>query len=137
VFYAYGPYEHPNRLVASIIRSLLTGKPTTCLAGNLQRDFLHVYDVADALVTLLLSKVEGAINIGSGEAIAIADVVRRTAQLLGRAELVRVEATMPTEQNPPRIVADATRLRQELQWQPRFELGEGLMQTIRWYRESA
>jgi nucleoside-diphosphate-sugar epimerase len=136
VFFTYGPNEHPKRLVASTIRSLLAGEPAICMAGTLQRDFLHVHDVADALITILSSKVEGAVNIGSGKAVTIVDLVQRTAQLMGRPELVRIEAAMPTQQDPATIVADATRLRHELQWQPRYELSEGLAQTIRWYRES-
>src|SRR3989442_11280132 len=66
IFFLYGPREHPKRLVSSVIRSLLLGEPARCSHGRQIRDYLHVQDVADALVALLHSDVRGSINIGSG-----------------------------------------------------------------------
>jgi len=50
VFFLYGPYEHSERLVSSVIRSVLKGDPALCSHGNQIRDFLHVEDVASAFV---------------------------------------------------------------------------------------
>ena len=65
IFFVYGPAEHPNRLVSSVIASLLEGKLIPCSEGNQKRDFLYVEDVASAFVALLESDFCGAINIGS------------------------------------------------------------------------
>ena len=59
VFFLYGPNEHPQRLVSSVIRSLLEGEPAPCSHGRQIRDYLHVQDVADGLVALLDSDVAG------------------------------------------------------------------------------
>ncbi|WP_421021629.1 NAD-dependent epimerase/dehydratase family protein, partial [Klebsiella pneumoniae] len=66
LFFMYGPGEHPNRVTSSVILSLLQGKSAQCSHGMQIRDFLHVADVASALVTLLDSDVTGPVNIGSG-----------------------------------------------------------------------
>ena len=47
MFFLYGPHEHPQRLVASVIRSLLARLPARCSSGIQQRDFLHVQDARD------------------------------------------------------------------------------------------
>ena len=53
IFHMYGPYEQGNRLVSNIITSLLKNEEALCTHGKQSRDFLHVSDVADALVTIL------------------------------------------------------------------------------------
>jgi nucleoside-diphosphate-sugar epimerase len=135
IFFTFGPGEHPNRLVASVIRSLLAGQPAECTHGRQVRDFLHVEDVADALVTLLESPVTGPVNIGSGEPLSVADLARRVGDLMGRPDLIRLGARATSMEEPPLVVADVTRLRTEVGWRPRHTLESGLEATIRWWRE--
>ena len=58
-FLMYGPFEHPGRLVASVINALLTGRPALCSAGTQIRDLMHIQDVADAFAALLDCDVDG------------------------------------------------------------------------------
>ena len=78
VFFLYGPNEHPDRLVSSVIRSVLHGQEARCSHGRQIRDYLHVQDVADAIVSVLDSGVEGPINIGSGTAVTLRDMMSRS-----------------------------------------------------------
>jgi len=133
-FFLFGPYESPRRLLASVIRSLLQGEPARCSHGRQIRDYLYSVDAADALVTLLESDIEGAINIASGERSSIAHLVRRAAGRLGREELVELGAIAARPDEPPLIVADVRRLREELGWSPRHGLDEALDATIDWWR---
>lgn len=133
-FFLYGPHEHPRRLVASVTRALLAGEPALCTAGAQQRDFLHVQDAADAFVELLRSDLNGAVNIASGEAIAVRVLVERIAAALGARHLLRLGALPTPAEEPPLLVADVRRLRHELGWQPRFDLDRGLAHTINWWR---
>src|SRR6202165_5541216 len=75
VFFLYGPREHPKRLVASGIRALLLGERAATTAGLQRRDFLHVEDVASALAALADSEVRGPVNIASGFAVEVRDLV--------------------------------------------------------------
>jgi nucleoside-diphosphate-sugar epimerase len=135
VFFPYGPHEYPERLVAYVIRSLLRAEPARCSHGNQLRDLLYVADVAGAFVALLESSVTGAVNIGSGRPIALKEVVYKIAQKLQRPELVQLGAVAASADDPPLLVADVTRLSDEVRWQPEYDLDSGLDRTIAWWRE--
>lgn len=134
VFFAYGPREHPSRLVASVILSLLRREEARCTSGDQVRDFLHVGDVADALVALLVSDVAGPVNIASGVPTRVSDLVSLVAAAVGRRELLRLGAIPTPPGEPPLLVADVRRLREEVGWVPRFSLQEGVAQTVDWWR---
>ena len=133
-FFLYGPGENPRRLASDVIISLLEGREALCTHGRQKRDFLHVADVADALVQLLLSDLEGPLNIGSGHAIALADLVGEVGRQIGASELIRLGARDARPDDPPLVEADVTRLRETLGWTPKFDLKAGLADTIRWWR---
>jgi nucleoside-diphosphate-sugar epimerase len=134
IFFLYGPREPPNRLVSSVIRSLLRGEEARCTHGQQVRDFLHVEDVADAFVALLDSDVAGAINIASGKPTRVKDLVELIAEAVGRRDLLRFGALPTPPGDAPAVLADVRRLREELRWVPRFSLEEGVMQTVEWSR---
>lgn len=135
IFFPYGPHEAPSRLVPSVVRSLLRREPALCSHGEQVRDFLYVEDVASAFVALLHSEVTGAVNIASGQGVALKEIIDRIAQPLGGRDLVRLGAVPSALEEPPFLVADVRRLRQEVGWQPRHDLGAGLECTLEWWRE--
>lgn len=135
LFFLYGPHERPDRLVPSVIRSLLRGEPARCSHGLQIRDYLHVEDVADGVVRLLDSDVTGAMNIASGRPVMLRDIVLTIARRVGAEDLV-VLGALPTRSNDtPLVVADVARLSRELRWQPTYTLDGGLEQTIGWWRQ--
>jgi nucleoside-diphosphate-sugar epimerase len=133
-FFLYGPHEHPSRLVPSVIHSLFRNKETMCTNGTQQRDFLHVQDAAEAVILLLHSSICGSINIASGQAVAVREVIQSIAKYMGKPNLVRLGALPTAAAEPPLLVADVKRLRNELNWSPRIGLDEGLAQAINWWR---
>jgi nucleoside-diphosphate-sugar epimerase len=137
IFFLYGPHEHPDRLVASVIRSLVAGEAARTSHGNQVRDYLFAGDVADAFVALLDSDVTGPINVASGRAVALKDIVRRIGDLVGRPELIQLGAIPAAPTDTPLVVADTTRLGAALGWQPRTSLDDGLTRTIEWWRAQA
>jgi nucleoside-diphosphate-sugar epimerase len=134
IFFLYGPHEHPERLVASVIRSILAGQPARCSHGRQIRDYLYAGDVADAFVRLLESDVTGPINIASGQAISLKDIVNRIGELMGRPELIELGALPAAPTDTPLVVADTTRLCKTLGWRPSWDLDRGLAATIDWWR---
>ncbi len=133
VFFLYGPGEHPARLVATLVSRLLRGEPAEISEGTQLRDFLHVDDVAGALVAIAGSGVEGAVNVGSGVPVAVRDLAATVGELTGRADLIRYGAVPTAPGDPPLIVADTRRLAGEAGFTPRFGLRDGLEDTIaRW-----
>ncbi len=135
IFFLYGPHEHANRLVSSVITSLLRGELALCTSGEQIRDFLHVQDVARAFVDLLASDVTGLVNIGSGEPMQVKRIVREIAHQVRGEHLLRLGAKPLPTTEPPLLVADNRRLVQEVGWRPRYNLENGLTETIRWWRE--
>jgi len=134
LFWMYGPRESPVRLVPSVARSLLAGVSAACTSGTQIRDFLHVSDVASALVSLLQSRLTGPVNIGSGRPIAVRELIECVARSCGRPDLIRLgERDTPTSE-PPILVADVQRLHEELGWRPRIDLITGLCETVGWWR---
>jgi nucleoside-diphosphate-sugar epimerase len=134
IFYPYGPYEYPTRLVPSVILSLLSDEVAQCTHGNQVRDFLHVTDVAGAFVTLLDSDVNGIVNIGSGKAVSIKELVLQIAKSLGKEEDIQLGALPERKNEQPIIVADTTRLKKELRWHQKYSLEEGITDTISWWK---
>jgi nucleoside-diphosphate-sugar epimerase len=93
-----------------------------------------VQDAADALVALLDSDVLGPVNIASGVPVAVHEVVQEIADQLERPNLVRLGALAVSENEPPLLLADVTRLRDEVGWSPRYDIASGLAKTINWWK---
>ncbi len=137
IFFLYGPHEHQHRLVPSVIRSVTSGERARCSHGKQIRDFLCVADVADAFVALLGSEARGPVNIASGRPVAIKDVIQKIGEITGRQDLIELGAIAAREDDPPMIVADVSRLTEELGWSPKYDLDTGLRMTIDWWRNQS
>jgi nucleoside-diphosphate-sugar epimerase len=79
--------------------------------------------------------MQGAVNIGTGQPIALKEIVQTAARLIGREELVRFGAIPAATTDAPVVVADTKRL-EELKWSPRTGLEDGLRETIEWWRRN-
>lgn len=132
--FSYGPHEPPARLVPEVMRALLAGRDADCTHGRQQRDFLHVSDTAAASVAVLESHLAGAVNIGSGQARSLREVVERIAALVGGPGRVRLGARAAPPGEPEVLLPDVGRLRDELGWRARLDLDEGLRQTLAFWR---
>jgi nucleoside-diphosphate-sugar epimerase len=134
IFFQFGPHEHPDRLVPSVICNLLLNREAPCSHGRQVRSFLHVADVGEAFAAVLDSELEGPVNIGSDERIALADLVERIGRQIGRPELLRIGARPAPPREPSLLVPEIHRLRDEVRWRPRFTLNDALSDTIAWWR---
>ncbi len=129
VFYPYGPGEHPSRLCSSILQKLSAGETITLRTPASTKDYIYIEDLAAALLTVVEKRFRGSINLGTGQGIAVREIARRLAALLGKAELVQ-EAAVPSPDPFPFVVADASRLK-SLGWSPVVSLEEGLSRLVK------
>lgn len=136
IFHLYGPHETPGRLVPVVVAALLKGEPARCTAGRQIRDFLYVEDVAAAFVALLTSNVCGTVNIGSGEPISLRHLVSRLGTIMGAPNMIEFGAFPHRPSDPPLLIPDVRRLREEVGWHPRLTLDDGLERTVAWWREN-
>ena len=137
VFFLYGPRENPRRLVSSVIRALLAGEEAKSSHGLQIRDYMHVQDVASGLVALLDSDHDGAVNIASGEAIRIRDIVEMIGQEVGRPDLVKIGVLPARSNDAPLVVADTTKAITGIGFSPEYDLRNGIRRTIEWWRDNS
>jgi nucleoside-diphosphate-sugar epimerase len=134
IFFLYGPHEHPARLVPSVTRHVLRGELARCSDGEQVRDFLHVRDAAGAFAALLDSSTTGAVNIASGVAVTIGEVVGTIGRIAGRPDLIGLGRIPRAPVDPDRICANVEKLFEGTSWRPEFSLESGLRETMEWWR---
>lgn len=101
--------------------------------GTVERDFIHVHDVALAFVAALVAEAPPAtVNIGSGQAVSLRQMLAEIETALGAPVPVAYEAGRVVDVK--RNVLDVGLARRTLDWSPRLPLAEGLARTAAWWR---
>jgi dTDP-glucose 4,6-dehydratase len=97
------------------------------------RDWLHVFDHAEAIWAVLERGVTGtAYNIGGECEVTNIEIVRRLLELIGKPDsLIKFVKDRPGHDR--RYAMDIARIRGQLGWAPRHSLDEGLAKTVDWY----
>lgn len=134
VFYLYGPWEDPRRVVPTVIGSVLRREPIDVTSGTRPRDYLHVEDVASALCAVLASDLEGRVDVCTGRPVPLREVFEEIGRATGRRDLIRTGAR-PAERGDRTewpSTGDATPLL-GTGWRPRYSLPEGIQQTTAWW----
>jgi len=109
------------------------GEVTLWGTGSARREFLHVDDLADAVLLLMERWTSPEIiNVGSGEDVTIRELAETIARATGFAGKIRWDSSMPD--GMPRKCLDVSRLT-SLGFRPRVSLEEGIARTVREYRE--
>ncbi len=129
VFYPYGPGEHPARLCSALTRKLLAGETLLLKTPDSTKDYIYIDDLAEAILTVMEHDLTGAINLGTGRGVTVREIARTISRLLSCEHLVG-ESDQPAPDPLYYVVADATRLAQEGDWQPDHTLADGLRAVI-------
>lgn len=125
VFYPYGAGEHRDRMPSSLMQKLRRGDTVELKTPDSVKDYVHVSDVAQAMLRSFQEGLTSPINAGSGTGIRIADLARMIATIVG-ASPDRILSASPCSEDPfPVVIADTSRLR-TAGWNPRTDLLEGL-----------
>ncbi|WP_035709251.1 GDP-L-fucose synthase [Niveispirillum irakense] len=120
-------------LMAKIHAAKTSGAETVPIwgTGTPRREFMHVDDLADALVFLLRTySGEEHVNVGTGEDVTIRELAETIAEIVGFTGRFDYDSSKPD--GTPRKLMDVSRLR-DLGWSARIPLGEGIRQTYEWY----
>jgi UDP-glucose 4-epimerase len=133
----YGPRQDPDGeagAVAIFIQRLLNNEQAVVNGNGRQtRDFIYVEDVVEANLAVMGQETQGTYNVGTGEETSINDLLRI---LVTHMNSTCKEVHGPAKSGEQaRSVIDSGKLRQELSWEPRTELSEGLKRTIDYFRE--
>lgn len=135
LYSVFGPYEDPRRLVPAVVINARRNELPPLVAPEVARDFVWVDDVVEAF--LLAAEAAGSrrgtvYNVGSGVQTSMAELVDIARRVLD------IDAEPTWGSMPERAwdatswVADNRRIQEELGWQPRTDLAEGLRRTAAW-----
>jgi UDP-glucose 4-epimerase len=123
-----------GRVVAIFASRMLMGRPVTIDGtGEQSRDMLHVGDVATANIAVLEKGSGGTFHVSTGSAVSVNDLFRKLALLTD----YRLEPNFgpPRKGDVFRIALDSQLAKDELDWEPRVSLEEGLSLTVDYFRE--
>lgn len=139
----YGPYHFPEKLIPLVIARALAGEPLPVYGDGRQvRDWLFVTDHCEAIRTVLAKgRVGETYNVGGNAEMQNIDVVNAICALLDerrpredgkpRASQINYVADRPGHDR--RYAIDASKLRDELGWEPAYTFERGIAETIDWY----
>lgn len=141
----YGPYHFPEKLIPLIILRALAGEPLPVYGdGSNVRDWLFVEDHARALRTVFERGVPGeTYNVGGNAERKNIEVVRAICTTLDRLQPRRdgqsyaAQISFVTDRpgHDHRYAIDATKIRDQLGWEPQVRFEEGIDHTVNWYLE--
>ena len=137
----YGPGDNFDLASSHVMPALLrkaheakqAGAPTFVIwgTGTPRREFLHVDDCADAIVTLAQSYSGlSHVNVGSGTDIPILDLARLVAEVVGFCGEIVCDTSKPD--GTPRKLMAADKIR-SMGWEPRISLQDGIASLYQWF----
>lgn len=136
-FNTFGPYQSVKAIIPELIVDCLRGKTIHTTKGEQTREFNYVDNIVDGLVLAAShsGRLDGVMNLASGEEVSIRDLVTKIAELTGTRSKIEIGALPYRPTEIWRMFADSSRARQTLGWEPRVRLEEGLKKTVEWFSE--
>ncbi|MGD9874742.1 MAG: NAD-dependent epimerase/dehydratase family protein [Kiritimatiellia bacterium] len=132
-FTVYGPGQQGNMMIPYAVRCAAEGTDARFTDGLQSRDFVYVDDVVDALVRGVQLEHEEfcEINIGSGGAVRVRDVLGLIAEAMGAKDNFKIGALPRRAEEPELQQADIRGAESLLGWQPVTTLCDGIAETCR------
>jgi len=131
----YGPYQHPEKFIPTVIAAALGGRKIPVYGDGLYiRDWLHVEDHCRGIEAAIMHGTPGETYCLGGDAERTnLQIARAVLELLGRkADLI--EHVADRLGHDRRYAIDSSKAERELGWRPRWKFEDGLKETVNWYR---
>lgn len=138
----YGPYQYPEKLIPLIVLNAVEGKPLPVYGKGAQiRDWLYVVDHCDAIWKVLCNGVPGETYcIGGDTQVENIEVVKMLCKILDEEKPLQagsyekyIQFVTDRPGHDFRYAINCNKIKQQLGWQPKTTLHDGLRATIRWY----
>lgn len=137
IFNTYGPRMaiDDGRVVSNFIVQALNGEPLTIYGdGSQTRSFCYVSDLINGLVSLFDSKESGPINLGNPNEFSMIELAELVIELTNSKSTLELKP-LPSD-DPRQRKPDVTLAKTKLNWEPRIQLREGLIETIKYFSET-
>ncbi len=133
----YGPKQHPEKFIPTVILNALHNKPVPIYGDGLYvRDWIHVLDHCRAIDLIMhKGKTDEAYNIGADNEWANIDLAKKILKIMGKPESL-LTSVKDRPGHDRRYAIDSAKLRHELGWKPSIPFGKGLVETVRCYSEA-
>ena len=137
IFNTYGPNMRfdDGRVVSNfIVQALKNEKITLYGEGKQTRSFCYVDDLIEGMILLMESNYQKPINIGNPKEFSIKELAYLVRDLINpnlEFEYKDLPQDDPKQRNPSIILA-----KEVLNWEPKIELKEGLLKTIKWFKSN-
>ncbi|MCD6147770.1 SDR family oxidoreductase [bacterium] len=132
----YGPRQNSKGeagVVAIFTDKMLSGnQPIINGSGRQTRDFVYVKDVVEAALLAMEKEKSGIYNIGTAKETSINEIFRKIKELTGSNCQEIHGPEKPGEQK--RSCLDYSKAKKELNWRPKYNLEEGLKETVKWFK---
>lgn len=133
----YGPYQFPEKVVPLFVTNLLREKKVPLYGeGKNVRDWLYVIDNCEAISVCLEKGKPGQVyNIGGNQELENIELTKKILAELGKGDemIQKVEDRLGHDL---RYSLDCTKIKNDLGWEPKIKLEEGLKQTVDWYKQN-
>ncbi|HVA96943.1 MAG TPA: GDP-mannose 4,6-dehydratase [Candidatus Acidoferrales bacterium] len=137
-FNAYGPRDEQKpatRAVPMWMKAIITNKPVEMYWNGKQiRDYIFVKDIAKAHIDVLKLRGLHYYNIGSGNGIMMKNIITTIEKIAGK-KLKTIDKG-ERKGDPAKLVADISKIKREVSWEPRTTLFEGLQKTFEYYNQT-
>ena len=137
-FAVYGPFEEKARLIPTLALAYLKGESPKLSSPHSVRDFVFVADLITVYQAAIdrVGEVRGEIfNVGTGVERTIGEVAGIFKGITGSEVEPEYGQTKPTQEEPKHWVADISKAKQLLSWEPAYTIEQGLQETMKWSRE--
>ena len=133
----YGPYQFPEKLIPLFVTNLLAGQKVPLYGDGLNvRDWIHVEDHCDAILTVLDRASPGSVyNIGGQCELRNIEIARAILRALGCSESM-IQYVKDRPGHDRRYAMDIELIKSDLGWNPKKRFDEGITQTVQWYRDN-
>ena len=138
IFNTYGPRMRANdgRAIPNFVTQALADAPITVHGdGSQTRSVCHVDDLVEGALRLLFSDLSGPVNIGNPHEMSVLELAGLVCELSGSDSPIRF-VDRPQD-DPSQRQPDITLARTELEWEPKVDVRDGLLETIAWFRDRA
>lgn len=134
----YGPYQFPEKLIPLFVTNLMEGKQVPLYGDGMNiRDWLHVSDHCEAILTVLEKAAPGSVyNIGGENEQTNRAITVKLIELMGRNWDEAVKYVKDRPGHDRRYAIDASKIKRELGWEPKRRWDEAIAETVEWYKSN-